>query len=87
MNPLASLSGGFSSSIASKSGDASGKLDSTQPFQYNASFQVGGSGKQTQDQGASQSTSPGGVSNTLIYVALGVGALAILGVGIALIRK
>lgn len=86
MNPLASLSGGFSSSVASKSGDASGKLDSTMPFQYNAAFQVGGSGKQSQDQGASQSAG-GQNGNVLVYVAIGVGVLAILGVGLALIKK
>lgn len=60
-----------STSVASKSGDAQSPFDAA--FQYNASFQVGGSGTQTQTQAATQDKSSGAASsNVILYIALGV---------------
>lgn len=77
MIPLPSVS----TSVASKSGDASGALDSS--FNYNAAFQVGGSGSQSQDAGLSA----GGSTDTLAYIGIGVGVLAIILTAISLRRS
>jgi hypothetical protein len=69
-----------STSVSSKSGDANaGGYDGA--FQYNAAFQVGGSGSTTQSNDATQAKTPtatGGSSPILVYVALGLGVLALL---------
>lgn len=77
----------FSSSVASRSGDASGGLDAGQPFQYNSSFQVGGSGEQSQTQSASQT--PGGEDSTriLLYAGIGLAVLATIGLAVYIIKK
>jgi phage-related protein len=63
---LSSLAGAVpsvSTSVKSSSGDSTSGLD--QSFNYNAAFQVGGSGKQTQNAGISA----GG--DTPLYLAIG----------------
>lgn len=78
MLPLTGLPS-VSTSVSSKSGDANaGGYDGA--FQYNGAFQVGGSGSTVQSNDATQSKATGqpGGSNVLVYVALGVAALAIL---------
>ncbi len=61
----------------SQSGDASAGL--TAPLQYNASFQVGGSGDARQDQSAAQ-PGGGGASSLLPVISLVIG---IAGLGLA----
>lgn len=78
--------GGFSASASSSAstGDQSAGLDSS--WNYNSAFQVGGSGKQSQDAGLTASKG-GETDKTLIYVAGGVGALFALGFLISSLRK
>lgn len=80
MLPLTGLPS-VSTSVSSRSGDAGGGYDGA--FQYNAAFQVGGSGSTVQSQDARQDkvSTPAGLSggsNVLVYVALGTAFLAIL---------
>lgn len=77
MNPLAALSGGVSTSVASRSGDASAGLNAS--LQYQGAFQVGGKGN-SQSAAASQDASQGTPTqnNILLYVAIGIGALALV---------
>lgn len=77
------MGGGVSTSVASRSGDASAGL--TVPFLYNAAFQVGGSGKQDLSSSASQDTSGSGLSsaggasnNALLYIGIGISAIALI---------
>ncbi len=70
---LSSLAGSIpsvSTSVSSSSGDSSSGLNSS--FNYNAAFQVGGSGKQTQNAGLSA----GG--NTALYIVIGAIALVLV---------
>ncbi len=70
MPPLPSVS----TSVSGKSGDASSGLNSS--FNYNAAFQVGGSGQQRQD--AAIAADAGAGTNTLAYIGIGVGILALV---------
>ena len=82
-----SFLGGGGSAIPAQSaasGDASAGLDAS--FAYNGAFQVGGSGNQDQDAGLSTGSNPG-TDNTLVFVSIGVGVLAILIGAIALSKK
>jgi len=84
MNPLASIGGGVSASSGAKTGDSSSGLDLS--WNYNAPFQVGGSGRQTQDAGLT--ATPSGIADpTLLYVVGGVGALLALGFIVYALRK
>ena len=70
-----------STSVASKSGDASAGL--TVPLNYGGAFQVGGRGnvqdaKSTQDTSAEQSGVSKAGNNMLVYVALGVVGLVVI---------
>jgi hypothetical protein len=85
MNPLASFGGGLSASSGSKTGDASSGLD--QSWNYNSAFQVGGSGKQSQDAGLTASKDNGLSNTTVLYVAGGIAALAVLGALVVALRK
>lgn len=78
MLPLASLlAGGISTNVSSKSGDAQSPFDSA--FQYNAAFQVGGSGSQSQSQSANQDKDSGGATNNnAMYVAAAIVGLIAL---------
>lgn len=78
-------SGGVSTSVSSKSGDASSPFDAA--FQYNAGFQVGGSGTQTQSTDSKQDKSSAGTgasgyaspaANLPIYISLAVVGLIAL---------
>jgi hypothetical protein len=72
------ISASASTSIASRSGDASGSL--TTPFQYNGQFIVG-TGASGTTEAASNSGGGGlGGSNTLLYVGIGVIGLIALAV-------
>lgn len=83
MNPLASIGGGVSASSGAKTGDSSSGLDLS--WNYNAPFQVGGSGRQTQDAGLT--AAPSGMPDpTLLYVG-GIAALLALGFIVYALRK
>lgn len=69
------MGGGVSASSGASTGDASSGLDLS--WNYNAPFQVGGSGKQTQDAGLTASPVSGG-GNVLVYAIGGVLAVAAL---------
>lgn len=86
MNPLSALvGGGVSATSGAKTGDASAGLDLS--WNYNAPFQVGGSGKQTQDAGLTASPSSGGVDSKTLLIAAGIAAVALLGVTVLILRK
>lgn len=76
--------GGAGAPPSAASGDASSGLDAS--FAYNGAFQVGGSGDQKQDAGLSTGSNPAG-DNTLVFVSIGVGVLAIIIGAIALSKK
>lgn len=87
MNPLASLTGGLSGGISPSAtatgGDSSAGLDLS--YNYNSPFQVGGSGRQSQEAGLT--ATPTGGNQTILYVVGGIAALALLGVAVVALRK
>lgn len=84
MNPLATFGGGLSASSGASTGDSSSGLDLS--WNYNAPFQVGGSGKQTQDAGLT-ATPSGSANPALLYIGGGVAALLALGFIVYALRK
>lgn len=81
-------SGGLSTSVSSNSGDSDTKQEN--PFSYNAAFQVGGSGKQSQtsDQdgtGVGGAASP--MNQTIVIAAAAIAGLAVLGLVAANVRR
>lgn len=71
------LSASVSTSVASRSGDASAGL--TTPFQYNGQFIVGSGAKGTTEAASNSDGGLGSQSNVLLYVGIGViGLVAIM---------
>lgn len=73
MVPIPNISAGGGTS---KSGDAASEL--TGAFQYNAAFNVGGSGSTSQSQAADSGAGAAGNTNSLIYIMLAGFALLLI---------
>lgn len=83
---LPNLTGGAAGPSGSKSGDVSAGIN--YDFTANNAFSVGGSGKQVQTASAATSEDlPSEKNNTVTYIALGVGGLALLLVGFLVLRR
>ena len=82
MIPLPNLA--LSTSVASRSGDASAGL--TTPFQYNGQFTVGSGAKATTEAATNSADAGAGMpTNTLLYV--GIGVIALIAVAVLANRK
>jgi hypothetical protein len=79
------LAGGVSPSSGASTGDSSAGLDLS--FNYNAAFQVGGSGRQTQDAGLTASPGGGGSDSMALYVVGGIAAVTVIALLAASLRK
>lgn len=90
LSSLSSLTGGggISAGGGGPSSAATGDTSSmvNLDFTSNNAFSLGGSGKQDVNAATTQDKSSGS-SNTPLYIALGVGAIAVIGVMIIALRK
>ena len=72
-----------STSVASRSGDASAGL--TTPLQYNGQFTVGSGASATTEAASNSAESGFGGNNTILYV--GIGVIALIAVAVLANRK